>query len=262
MNETFSIKRFGALGKKTLMERPVQLFGFTVMTLVLTALIYIISKPVIGFEEAQNLAFVLGFIGGGGLLSSFAFNYFSSHAYGSSYLTLPASTLEKWLVGILIVIGFAIVFLVFFKALDYTLVEIYRNTLDIADPYYKERYDAVQLLPLNGFVASKLYIMYVNVAGLMLLGSLYFNKSGFIKCALIACGLFIVVHLLNQFISTLFIESTSRALPYYGVFVAVGKEEGKVLLPDYASLGVDILLYLIPLILWFTAWIRLREKEF
>ncbi len=262
MNETFSEKRFGALVKKTLLERPMPLLGFTGMTLVLTSLIYVICKPLIGFEEAQNLAFVLGFIGGGGLLSSFAFNYFSSHANGSSYLTLPASSLEKWLVGILIVIAFALVFLSFFKGLDYTLVEIYRNTLDKADPYYRERYEAVQLLPLNGFVASKMYIMYVNVAGLMLVGSLYFNKAGFIKCALIACGLFIVVQLLNQFISTIIIESTSRALPYYGVFVAVGKEEGKVLLPDYASLGVDILLYLIPLILWFTAWVRLREKEF
>jgi hypothetical protein len=58
-------------------------------------------------------------------------------------------------------------------------------------------------------------------------------------------------------------DTVDRALPYYCVFIPVGKEFGKVLLPAYASAAVDIgLLYVVPAILWLVTYTRLREKEF
>ncbi len=55
----------------------------------------------------------------------------------------------------------------------------------------------------------------------------------------------------------------NKALPYYCVFIPVENEYGKVLLPKYASVAVDIcLLYIVPAILWLTTCVRLREKEF
>lgn len=264
MNDTFNIKRFSWLLKKTLLERPLQMFGLIGLTVLISLLMYAICKTLAGFEEAQNLSFIFGLVGGGSFLASFVFNYFSSNSAGSSYLTLPASHFEKWLCGILIIgIFFTILFLVIYRVIDSTFVSLFHNSLDPQDPYYKEKYESVHILPLNGFVASKAYMMYLNSIGAMLVGSLYFNKSGYIKTALIVCVLYIGGHFLNYLIANLVFDSIDKALPYYCVFIPVGKDFGKVLLPDYASEAVDIcILFVVPTIFYLAAFIRLQEKEF
>ncbi|MEJ7740081.1 MAG: hypothetical protein WKF97_21895 [Chitinophagaceae bacterium] len=264
MNDTFNIKRFGWLFKKTLLERPVQLFGLVGLSLIISLLIYAAFKDLVGYDEAQNLSFICGLVGGGVFLSSIVFNYFSSTASGSSYLTLPASHFEKWLCGVIITgIIFTFLFLVFYHIIDATFVLLYHNSLDVKNPYYKEMYESVHSFSLDGFIAGKTYIMYLNATGAMLIGSLYFNKASFIKVALIVCALYIGGHLLNYFIAKAVFDNIDKALPYYCVFIPVGKEFGKVLLPGYASVAVDIsLLYIVPAILWLVTYVRLREKEF
>ncbi len=264
MNDTFNFKRFGWLFKKTLAERPVQLYGLIGLTLVVSLLLYAVCKTLIGFEEGQNVSFIFGLVGGGSFLASFVFNYFASNASGSSYLTLPASHFEKWLCGVIITgIIFTFIFLAFYRVMDLAFVSLYHNSLDINSPYYKEMYEAVNTFPLNGFVAGKVYMMFVNFTGLMLIGSLYFNKAAFIKVALIFCALYIGGNILNYFMAKSLFTTVEKALPYYAVFVPAGKDFGKVLLPGFASVAVDIgFLYIIPAILWVVTYIRLREKEF
>ena len=265
MNNTFSIKRFGWLLKKTLLERPVQLLGLIGLILLTDLILYAICRFMgMPLDVIQNLTFIFGFVGGGGFLASFVFNYFSTNAAGTSYLTLPASILEKWLCGVLITgILYTFIFLTFFGAMDTFFVWEMRNALDPQRPHYQEVYESVKPFRYNGFMASKVYIMFLNFTGAMLIGSLYFNKGSFIKVALIACGLYIGGHVLNQVIAMAVFDKIDKALPYYTVFVPVGNDIGKVLLPDYASKAVDTcLLFIVPGILWITTFVRLREKEF
>jgi hypothetical protein len=58
MNNTFNLRRFSLLFKKTLLERPVQMFGFTGLLLALILIIYGIAKIFAGFSTAQNLTFL------------------------------------------------------------------------------------------------------------------------------------------------------------------------------------------------------------
>lgn len=265
MNDTFNMKRFGWLFKKTIMERPVQLLGLTGLILLIVVILYTICRYInMPWDVIQNLTFVFGFVGGGSFLAAFVFNYFSSNANGSSYLTLPASSFEKWLCGVLIIgVLFTFIFLVFYRIMDTTFVGMLHKSLDPKAPFYKETYNAVQVFPLNGFVASKTYMMFVNFTTAMLAGTLYFNKAAFIKVALIICGLFIGGTILNGFIAKMVFDNVDRALPYYAVFIPAGKDFGKIVLPSYASKAVDIcILYIIPAILLATAYVRLREKEF
>ena len=264
MNDTFNIKRFGWLFKKTLLERPAQLFGMTSLTLVVILLMYAILKSLSPWDVAQNGSFMIGLAGGGSFLASFVFNYFSSNAAGSSYLTLPASHFEKWLCAVLIsVVLFTIIFLVFYRVVDTTFVASYHKSLDPKSPFYKEIYNSVQILPYDEFVALQTYRMFVNFTGAILVGSLCFNKAAYIKVALIVCGLFIAGTFLNGLIAQAVFDNVDRALPYYGVFIPVGKEFGKIVLPSYASKAVSIcILYIVPAILLVTAYVRLREKEF
>jgi hypothetical protein len=97
MSNTFSTQRFALLFKKTIVERPVQTIGVTVLLLVLSLILYVATKELADFDAAQNLTFIWGFAGGSFFLASFAFGYFSTNASGTSYLTLPVSYFEKWL---------------------------------------------------------------------------------------------------------------------------------------------------------------------
>lgn len=216
------------------------------------------------WDAVQELTFCYGFIGGGCFLASFVFNYFSSNARGASYLTLPASSFEKWLCAVLItVVLYTIIFLVFYRIMDTTFVGLYHKSLDPKNPFYKELYEHVNIFPFNGFVASASYKMFVNFTGAMLVGTLYFNKAAFIKVALFICALFIGGFLLNNIMAKAVIDNVDKGLPYYAVFITAGKEFGKLELPSYASKAVDIcILYIVPAVLLVTAYVRLREKEF
>jgi hypothetical protein len=265
MNDTFNLKRFSRLFKKTLLERPIQLSGLIGLTLLIDLILYTICRFIrMPWDMIQDVTFIFGFVGGGCFLASFVFNYFSSNAGGISYLILPASSLEKWLCGILIVgVIYTIIFLVFYRIMDIAFVEILHKSLDPKGPYYRETYDSVRVFPFDGFTASKTYIMFLNFTGAMLIGSLYFNKTIFIKVALLICLIYIGGNILNHLIAKALFENVDKALPFYCVFIPVGKDFGKVLLPDYASVAVDIcLLYIVPTILWLVTFVRLREKEF
>jgi hypothetical protein len=155
MNDIFSFRRFAFLFKKTLLERPVQLLGLCALTLAISFLLYAITKGMLGFEEAQNLSFIVGLIGCGTFMASFVFNYFSANASGSSYLTLPASSLEKWICGVLIAcLIFPTLFVVFFHFMDHAFVASYRESLDAKGPFYKQLYERLNPFPIFRFVAS------------------------------------------------------------------------------------------------------------
>ncbi len=265
MNDTFNINRFGWLFKKTLLERPAQLLGLIALILLIDLLLYLVGTNInMVWDAVQELTFILGFVGGGSFLASFVFNYFSSNASGTSYLTLPASHFEKWLCAVLITcVTFTSVFLVFYRVMDTTFVGLYHKSLDPQGPFYKKMFEHVHIFPYDEFVASKTYMMFANFTTAMLVGALYFNKAAFIKVALIIGGLFIGGLFLNNMMAKAVINNVEKGLPYYAVFITVGKEFGKVLLPSYASKAVDIcILYIIPSVLLVTAYIRLREKEF
>lgn len=225
MNNTFSPKRFGWLFKKTLFERPAQLAGLVALTLVAVLISYAVCRFIVSWEAAQDFSFIVGLAGGGSFLAAFVFNYFSSNSSGSSYLTLPASHFEKWLCGVLITgVIFTVLFLVFYRIIDITFVSIFHKSLDPKGPFYRELYNSVHILPFDGFVASKTYMMYANFAAAMLVGSLYFNKAAFIKVALIICALFIGGSYFNYYMASAMFDNVDRALPFYAVFIPVGKD--------------------------------------
>ncbi len=264
MNNTFNVSRFGWLLKKTILERPAQLMGLSLLTLSLSFVTYALVKLLGGIEDAQNASFMIGLIGGGCFLASFVYNQFSSNASGSSFLTLPASQFEKWLCGVFITgVCYLAMFLVFFRLMDLGFVSAYHSSLDPQSPFYKDQYEAVKIFNYYGFVADKCFVMFFNFAGTMLVGSLYFNKASFIKVALIVCAVCMGLFMLNIFIAGLFIRNVQTAFPYYLVWIWVGKERGRLELPE-STLAVSSFMfhYLIPAILWGLAYLRLKEKEF
>jgi hypothetical protein len=264
MNNTFNLKRFGLLFKKTLLERPVQTFGVTALLLTLVFLLYVITKSLAGFNAAQNLTFIWGLPGGSFFLASMVFGYFNSNASGSSYLTLPASLFEKWLSGVLIAgILYPAIFLLFYYLVDNSFVALYHNHLDPASPFYKDQYEAVYPFNLNGIIAWKVYPMFLFLTGAMFTGALYFNRAAFIKTGIALCVLVIAVFAVNWLMAKLLFGEINDAGPFDHVTLAVGKEDGSIILPQTAhSIFYYSIWYFIPAMLWVISLVRLREKEF
>lgn len=264
MNNTFNLRRFGLLFKKTLLEKPAQMFGFTALILAFILIAYAVAKSLIGFNGAQNLAFIWGLIGGSFFLASFVFNYFSSNAIGSSYLTLPASQLEKWLCGVLIAgVLYPIIFIAFYRLMDASFVYLFHKSLDPTGPFYKQQYESVNIFSFDGIIAWKVYPMFLFSVGAMLVGSLYFNKVSFIKVSLVICGLLIGSYAINWGFAKILFGSINDASIFDHVTMDVGKGYGTIVLPERASnIFINTWNYVFPAILFITSFIRLREKEF
>jgi hypothetical protein len=264
MNNTFNAKRFWLLLKKTLLERPMQMFGLTGLLLALVLILYSVIKSLAGFNPAQNITFIWGLPGGSFFLASFVFGYFSSNASGSSFLTLPASHFEKWLCGVLIVgVLYPVLFLLFYHLIDTGFVAMYHHGLDVTSPFYKQQYDSVYPFNLNGYLAWKVYPMFLFLTGSMLIGSLYFNKVAFIKTGIGICILCVAVFGLNWLMAVLLFGNISDAAPFHHVNILLGKEEGSVELPGTAvQIFNNSIWFVLPPLLWVLAFTRLREKEF
>ena len=264
MNEVFSIKRFLLLFKKIIAERPTQTLGVAALLLMLSFILYVAAKKIIGFGPAQNLTFIWGLAGGGFFLSSFVFGYFNTNASGSSYLTLPASFLEKWLCGILLAgILYPLIFLLFYHIMDVAFVSAYHNSLDKTSIFYKQQYESVYSFDLNGIVAWKVYALFLQLTGVMLTGGLYFNKIPFIKTGLSVCVIVLAIFALNWLMANTFFSNVNDAGPYDHVTLSVGKQTGTLILPASLDNFFHIAIaFVIPVILWFLPLLRLREKEF
>jgi len=263
-NNLFSWKRFGLLLRKTIAERPMQNVGVIALLLVLSIILYIVVKRLLWFSSAQNITFIWGLAGGGFFLASFVFGYFNTNANGSSYLTLPASFLEKWLCAILIAgVIYVSLFLLSFHLTDSFFVSAYHESLDPHLPFYQQQYDSVYTFDLNGIIAWKVYSLYIILTGVMLIGGLYFNKIPFIKTAIAFCLFAFAIIGINWLLANTMFYQMVEAGPYDHVRLMVGKQQGVIILPQNIEKYFHYCIsFIIPSILWFLPLIRLREKEF
>lgn len=260
----FHLIRFKWLLKKTLFERPVQTFGFTGLLLALVFILYVAAKTLAGFSAAQNLTFIWGLSGGSFFLSSYVFGHFTSNAGGSSFLTLPASHFEKWLCGVLIAaVAYPIIFLVFYRFIDSSFVQLYHDSLDPTGPFYKQQFESVYVFPFNGIIAWKVYPIFLFLTASMLLGSLYFNQVAFVKVSICVCILIMVIFGLNWLTGSIIFGKINDAGLFHQITIPAGQEEGTVELPaDVSNLFYYTLAYFFPTILFLLSYTRLREKEF
>jgi hypothetical protein len=262
MNEIFNLRRFRLLFMKTVLERPTQILGTFALSFSVVILVYFLLKSIGNFEVAQLMSFSIGLVGGGCLLASLVFGYFSDPASAASYMTLPVSVFEKWFCGILLVgvfyVGF---FLLFYRGIDMFFVHQYHNGLNRQDPRYTMEYDSVYLFSFAGESVS-IFVFFANSAAAMLVGSLYFNKVSFIKVALVICGLYFFTFLINYLLSSILFKELFRAFPFHSIGIKNGNEEGILVLPlGWGKLYDLMALYILPGILLVVSYIRLTEKE-
>ena len=262
MQSSFNLRRFGLVLQLHLSEHiRSYLLGVGVLFGVWIVLLAPSTARTTHFGESiyrfHGIMASFLFGGAGAWFASETFRVVSSPLRGIPHLMLPASPLEKYLVGLLMLLGFALVFVGVFYAVEGICFALINARLPAAEPRYG-------LLNLMGpHVPFDVRYLAWLTPSFFLLGSIYFPKGAFIKTSALAFLLYFAVTFLNEWL----ILELFPAREHYGstpfsdlYFQQQGRRYELELVGAPKWLVHAILLTLAP-VFWFTAYVRFTEKQ-
>jgi hypothetical protein len=192
MNDIFSLQRFGLLLKKFTREHILTYLlyvaGMFGILMVVYGFVIIVSLEGGYPDEPGQVFYAGGLLFGGSIFSASFYSFFNNKAKGIQFLNLPSSPGEKLSLSFLFtqIIFFATFIFVFFLV-DRIMGAVY-NAFHILPPdvrpEHMSRYTAVPLDLTSNFSKASL-IMAITLSSVAHFGSLCFEKSAFIKTAMI-----------------------------------------------------------------------------
>lgn len=201
----------------------------------------------------QNGVFIIGLFIGGGIYSNAMFHEFSQPQRGMWFLGIPARHSEKMITSIV----FSVLFFIPVYVLIFYLADIiYLSFTDILD------FENI----LNPFKDNfyQFFFLYLIYNGVILLGSVVFNRHSFIKTLLFGVILFTVFNYSNTLLLELLIPDASvvSSTAFDSFLFSHQGENIKVTLFEnankYSSIFVRVVL---PISIWCGVWLKLKEKE-
>ena len=157
-----------------------------------------------------------------------------------SYMTMPASTLEKTITAIFYVNIYYVVLIVAAGFLGFGLAVVLNPVLyniGIPEMYHVE----IETEYLGEFI-----MVLTSAISILLFGSVYFKKLAILKTGLVALALFVVLALLLS------------AITHFHTY-------DSHLLDDVTNAGLKAMFFsslgVVTLFFWFMTWLRLRETE-
>lgn len=257
MQNQFSFSRFSHLFRKHTSEH---LKGYLmslgvlvgILSLMLGAAAYMSKGPV--SEDVQGMLFVLFLFGVGSVFTSNVFANLGQKQRAIAFLTLPATHLEKYLVGWLYsFLLFTIVYTACFYLVDVAVLHLSVRAGQEAE--LLQMFDTEKRLYL-------VYLFYAMLHGLFIWGSAFFQKGHFIKTAFTAIILlFVLVNLNTLTMELLWGRELNGAMPFTDI--SFQEQEGyyTIALPE----TLERLPYLVPAVLaalfWAAAYKLLQEKQ-
>ncbi|QNE38230.1 hypothetical protein F1C16_01000 [Hymenobacter sp. NBH84] len=257
MHNLFSFQRFGRLFRKHTAEHLREyLMGaavlFGAMLVVMGGLSYLNSGSM--NTSVQTMFFALFLLGAGAFFTSTIFQQFGFKNRAIAALCLPASTLEKYLVGwIYSFVLFLLVYVpVFYLANSIVLLLFntpsgYHEAMDLFDP---------QDQPYTILYA------YAVLHAVMLVGAIFFEKAQFVKTGFVVFGVLGVLTLVNfQVLKTMFGAELVTTLPFTGANFRTMNSFYRVDLPETQMQWIGLVFVVLTVLFWTVAYARLREKQ-
>jgi len=262
MSQYFSLKRMGRLLRKQLVDYFANyLLGMGVLLggllLLMGGIAFLNGQrfPV----GAQAAFFAMLLLVTGAFFTSTVFAALGDKRQAASLLTLPASTLEKYLAGwVLSLPGFGLVYTAAFYAADGLLL-------------WAVRLRGWPTPLLNIFSAQQaslawLLVCYPLLHGYMLYGSLFFRKNQFVRTAALGLLGLLVLALVNwRVMSTLLGVEVGLALPFGTVNVHTSSATYEMVREVSVSASQLPWLGALPLVLatmlWVAAYFRFAETQ-
>lgn len=267
MNQFFSVKRFSLLVLKHWADNKkrygLSVFAFIGLLIVWFVFVLLIDDNEFMDSDIQEITYFFSLFIVGTFYASQYFRDLGSRAKGINFLLVPASAFEKLLCSLLYtVVFFFIVFSGIFYLVDFLLVVV-SNAIG-GGHYEVTNVFKVVFVRFGGDMAVQLLFIFFSIQSIFLLGSVYFEKYGFIKT--IICGFvafFIVICLLFLLYDFLLPrgEYQEGFLTSYRVYVD-GVNDHLVEIPTWIGKTFGILImYAVAPFLWIVSYYRLKEKQ-
>ncbi len=258
MNQTFNIKRFSMLFKKHTIENyKTYLMSVGVLAGMLLLFMGIASYGSGGYLSLGNQeAFFVSFLLiAGCIFSSMVFADLGDKKKAIPTLTLPASHFEKYLVAWLYSF---VIFQLLFVGLFYLIATIVIN-LGQNIPGRENVLLELFSVDRKAYVA---FIIYPILHAIIFFGAIYFEKLHFIKTAFaFFIGVFLLGLINKPILSSMFDQKVQGSSIFSPVQISNGKEAFEIHAPDVRDQTEAIVLGLVVVILWISAYYKLKEKE-
>lgn len=256
MSQFFNLSRFGRLFSKHTTEH---MGGYLLATgvllgglgLVLGFMAYMSPDPIT--PDMQAVFFGMGLLAAGSFFTSTVFALFGDKKQATAALLLPASHVEKYLVGWLYSLPiFVAVYVGCFFLIDSLVLQLSSGGKPAA---------MVQLFSHG----SRLYyslMAYAVVNAVFLWGSIFFVKQHFVRTAFgVLLGAVVLVALNFQAMLALVGHELNTVMPYASMTLHEGKQWYAINLPETQSAWFGLVPLGLMLLAWVAAYARVTEKQ-
>jgi len=259
ISESLNARRLGLLvlrelsgGYRSVVIAMLAVGGFVILSSVFSAF-----TRQLGSMHARlyaQLLFVAGLI-----VTSLSFREIHQDSRSVFYLTLPGSTLEKFLSKLLVTsLGFVLGSLVFYTAAAAAAEGLNRLIFGYGHPFFRP-FDRDVLLAVAVYLVSQ---------SVFLAGSVYFRRLAFLRTALylvlLGMALSLVTGVGMWYVFRDFADGRRVFLgPYFGDFGQAGDVEAvlRPLAERFARLGKVLFWAALAPVAWLIGYLRLRETE-
>jgi len=258
MNNIFSLTRFFRLFNKHSREQfNTYLMSIAVLTGILIIILglFVYSNNGMLPVRVQIVYFFIFLIFSGTIFTSMIFAELGSKKKAIPALTLPVSHFERFLVAwIYSFVIFQLVFIVCFYAVDSIAIQIANHNPLIHN----------ELMPfsLKDPVAFFCYMAFIALHSVAFLGAIYFEKLHFVKTAFILFVFLALISLVNYgMIHSMFDSTVHATAPFKNLFVVEHTIYHQIHPNESADTIFIVMIYLLTILLWTTAYFKLKEKQ-
>ena len=255
MNKLFSLNRFWRLfSKHTAENYSTYLMSISVLTGVMLLgggfIIFLIPGPMdAGF---QSVVFIMLMLISGTIFSSTVFSDLGNKRKAIPALTLPATHLEKFLIGWVYAYP---IFVIVYTGIFY-IVLLGLTSLKRWPGHHTEVLTIFQ---------GRIYIMFILFSFLQsitLFGAVFFEKLHFIKTAFCFFIGYAVIILFNTLYLKLYVSQIIKpAIPFGTLNFFENSMDYAVGTSDLETIWVFALLMIITALLWIATYFRIKEKQ-
>lgn len=261
MSNTFNLNRFLLAFRRLITEKGIKMFGSIFLIIVAIILFMNIQVDPASYGSVRQIFLVLGTMFGPIIYMSIVSNEFSNQSKGISYLLIPNSRFEKWLLNNIIVIAlYYVVFGFLFRLVDLWMVGRITEKFGLPPA-------GMDMISFTSDIFIVSSMVGVSIAVGVLLGALYFKKNSLILSLLIMFLVFLVVFFGNYFIANLILDghiNMSDQSPFGSVYLTdPDTAAGRYFLElPYKGRNVALSVFIpIVVILSLTYFVRIKEKQ-
>ena len=270
MNQTFDLRRFGLLLKLHLSEHlRTYLMGMVVLLGALALLFLMINtlrlaNYYVYIYGLHSQVFVFAFAVSGCWFASESFKSLQNPVHGIPYLMIPASTLEKFLVTLVLIL----LFIPVYTAIFYLVEGFFFAVVNANLPANSEHYSLMN--PYQPEVRNAYFPLFLALLAysFFFLGALYFAKAPFVKTGLVAFLLCVAIILIHQNVLTWLLPERSiigGGIPFVRFVINTGQTTNHqfydVRLQGVAYQAVMLFWYFMLPALCAITYVRFREKQ-